>query len=113
MCMCNMTLCEQRAKNRLNLLVTTSSSPPDLQRSQNVKTNLVEFCRNTTIPGFNYLTRDASTLRALWSLVILVGFSLCGLFISNSLEEYGMSKVITTVQQAALPVTEIQERVFL
>ena len=67
-----------------------------------------EFCRVSSVHGLSYVA-DGPVLKALiWFVALVASFSLATIIIHAALEEFSVSKVITTVGEAELPIMDIQ-----
>ena len=66
------------------------------------------FCQTSNIHGLTYIA-DGPALKVLaWVAAIAVSVSFAIAVILATLQEFSVSKVITTVGRAELPVTEVQ-----
>ena len=67
-----------------------------------------DFCRTSSLHGIAYVA-DGPALKALaWFVAVTVSISFAATFILSAIEEFSVSKVITTVGKAELSVTNIQ-----
>ena len=70
---------------------------------------LSDFFDATTVHGFAYVhRRNPACHRLLWSILILVGFSISGWLIFEAFQDWDENPVLTTLDTIAAPITETQ-----
>ena len=68
-----------------------------------------QYLEATTVHGFPYLHRRNSLVaRIFWGFVIVAGFALAGILISDSFVDWGKHQSITTLESISSPIQEIQ-----
>ena len=63
---------------------------------------LREFSENSTIHGIAYISRTRRCIRLLWTLTVLTGFVTAGFLIKQSLHDWEMNPIATTITTAPI-----------
>lgn len=63
---------------------------------------LKEFSENSTIHGIAYISRTRRCIRLVWTLTVLTGFVTAGFLIKQSLEDWEINPIATTITTAPI-----------
>ena len=74
-----------------------------------LKDNVQNYCMTTTLHGFPYVVNGEGHLEKLfWGLVVVLGFVLSGVVVSQSLKDWSDHPILTVIDTVSLPIQDIQ-----
>ncbi len=78
-------------------------------KMETVKKQLIDFCGQTTIHGFVYLSDTTSWVltKIIWSLLICVFLGIASFLVNVSFKDWAENPTITTIESTSAPVKEL------
>jgi hypothetical protein len=74
------------------------------------RTYFYQYCKSSTIHGFQYLTKREDTSwpdRLIWALILMISISICAFLLNDLNEDWKRNPVVTTIESTSLPLGEI------
>jgi virulence-associated protein VagC len=69
--------------------------------------SLREYCEQTSLHGWCYMTSDRRLWKYAWTLVVLTSIGVASVFVYKASEEFTKATVVTTIHSTTEPLSEV------
>ena len=82
---------------------TGSGGPPTSRRASVLR----EYCEQTSLHGWLYMTTDRRIWRYAWTMIVLTSIGVASVFVYKASEEFTKATVVTTIHSTTEPLSEV------